>query len=118
MPTKEFFIERIEHELATARIALTAGNDGKTRVCARRAAGQAITWFCSKYPRPDWRTDAMSQLRHLQEDESFPPNVRDAAVRLTTRISESFTYPSSTDPIADARIIVDAIMIVVGEHDH
>lgn len=118
MRSKEFFSERIEHELTTAGIALTAGNDGKARVCARRAAGLAITWFCSQFPRPAWHTDAMSQLRHLKDDESFSSDVRDAATRLTTRITERFTYPFSTDPIEDARIIVNAITKLMDDHAH
>ena len=116
MPTREFFIERIEHELISASIALTAGNDGKARVCARRAAGQAITWFCSEFPRPASQIDVMSQLRHLKDDESFSSVVRDAAVRLSTRITERFTYPFSTDPIDDARIIVNAITKLMDDH--
>ena len=116
MPTREFYIERIEYEFTTAGIARTAGNDGRARVCARRAAGLAITWFCSKFPRSAWRTDAMSQLRHLKDDESFSSNVRDAATRLTTGITERFTYPFSTDPIEDARIIVNAIVKLMDDH--
>ena len=109
MRSKEFFVEQIEKEFANACEALNAGNDGKARVCARRAAGQAITWYVSKHPRTDWRQDAMSQLEGLKNDEAFPQNVRDAALRLTAKISLTFEYPFSTNPIDDAKIIIEAI---------
>jgi hypothetical protein len=109
MPAKEYYFEQIEKEFAIAREAIRTGNAGKARVCARRAAGQAITWFLSKFPRPGWQPDALSQLQRLNSDESFPPTVRDAAQRLTTKISDRFTYPFSTNPIEDARVIIEYI---------
>jgi hypothetical protein len=117
MPAKEYYLEHIEQEFAVAREALNVGNDGKARVCARRAVGQAITWLLSKHPRDGWSADAMSQLKKLQDDVSFPKEVRDAAVRLTTKISERFTYPFSTDPLADAKIIIDHIEQIMHDAD-
>ncbi len=58
----------------------------------------------------------MSQIRHLQDDESFPNDVRDAARRLSTRISERFEYSPSADPIDDAIIIINEITRVL-DHD-
>ncbi|MBI3365403.1 MAG: hypothetical protein HY033_10880, partial [Ignavibacteriae bacterium] len=82
MPNKEYYFEQIEKELATAREALKIGNAGKARVCARRAAGQALTWLMTKYPRSDWGKDALGQLSCVKDDAAFPREVRDAAVRL------------------------------------
>lgn len=109
MPTKEYYFEQIDKEFAVAREAITAGNEGKARVCARRAAGQATTWFLSKFPRQGWQPDALNQLQRLSNDESFPQHVRDAAQRLTTKISDRFTYPFSANPLEDARMIIDHI---------
>ncbi len=110
MPSKERYLEEISKEFTTAQQALSEGNEGKARVCSRRAAGIAITWYLSKVPRPGWHADALHQLLHLKDDTTFSPEVRDAALRLTTKISGRFAYPFSTNPIADARIIVDAII--------
>ena len=113
MPKKTYYFEQIEKELATAREALKTGNEGKARVCARRAAGQAIVWFMTKFPRPDWGADALSQLAHLQDDRTFPREIRDAAVRLTTKISDRFTYPFTSKPVDDARLIVGHIETIM-----
>lgn len=113
MSSKEFFLINIDKELTGAREALKSGNNGKARVCSRRAAGQAIAWFLSAYPHERWGADAMNQLSNLKEDESFPKAVRDAAVRLTTKISERFTYPFTNDPIEDAQLIIKHIEMVM-----
>jgi hypothetical protein len=110
MPTKESFIESIEKELLTGKEAQSAGNSGKARVCARRAAGQAITWFLSRHPHPDWGADALSQLKHLKDDPNVSQECRDAAARLSARVSEDFTYPFSSDPLEDAGIIIRTLM--------
>jgi hypothetical protein len=106
MPTREQFIELIEKEFSAARAAHAGGNEGRARVCARRAAGAAITWFHAAGHRTGWGTDAMRQLEHLRDDEEFPAGVREAAGRLTAKITAHFTYPFPTDPIADAALIV------------
>jgi len=108
LPDKSHYDDLIAKELATGRAALKAGNDGMVRVCARRASGQAITWFVT-IRKLSWPPDAMAQLRMLAEDSGFPQAARDAATRLTTKITDRFTYPFSTDPLGDAQIIIDAI---------
>jgi len=111
------YLEQIEIELATAQAALQVGNDGKARVCARRAAGQALTWFLSEFPKGDWGKDAMQQLMHLRDDTSFPVEVREAAVRLTTKISQQFDYPFTNDPLADAQVIILYVQSLMERHD-
>ena len=109
MPTKEYYLDQIEKELSTAREARQSGNDGKARVCARRAAGQAVAMYLAKNPMPAWGTDALSQLKHLKDSPEFSQPCRDAAARLTTKISDQFTYQFSTDPLEDANIIIRSI---------
>ena len=106
MPGKEYYSERIETEFASAREALELGNDGKVRVCARRAVGHAIEWFLTKFSGEGWGSDAMTRLTRLRDDKSFPQEIRDAAARLTARITGQFTYPHKTNPEEDAVIIV------------
>jgi hypothetical protein len=118
MPSKEFFFEQIEKEFAVAREAQRIGNDGKARVCARRAVGQAIAWYVTKFPQTKWGADAVRQLQHLKDDVSFSQEVRDAAERLTTKVSDQFTSPFSTDPIQDAKIIITHIERLMDESAH
>ena len=61
----------------------------------------------------------MGQLKKLQSDESFPKEIRDAAERLTTKITQQFTSPFSTNPIDDAVIIIEHVKKMMGhENEH
>lgn len=105
MPSTAKHIESIKKELAAARAAAVEGNDGKTRVCARRAAGAALEWYATAYPGAVKGSDALSRLKYVSEEPTFPADVREAAQKLITRITDRFQYPFSTDPVADAEII-------------
>jgi len=96
----------IEQELAAARAAQQDHNDGKARVCARRAVARATQTWIVRLPLPRWRGDAMARLRHIQEDASFPLPIRQAAERLNTPVTRQQTAPFTTDPVADARLII------------
>lgn len=98
--------ERIKEELAKAEAALREGNDGMVRVCARRAVGLAAEAWLERFPGKHWRGDALNQLRQIWADESFPQDIRRAAERLMTKVTQRDTAPFSTDPIADARRII------------
>jgi len=97
----------IEQELAAAGAARLDGNDGKARVCARRAVARATEAWLARLPLPRWRGDAMAHLRQIQQNESFPLPIRQAAERLSTPVTRQHQTPFTTDPIADARLIID-----------
>lgn len=107
MPSKEHYLELIEKEFSTAAEARRIGNEGKARVCARRAAGHAVEWYLSEHPQTGWGISTMTRLAHVHDDRAFPEPIRDAAARLTAKISRNFTYAITSDPDADARLIVD-----------
>ena len=96
----------IEQELAAAKVALQDSNDGKARVCARRAVARATEAWLAGLPFPRWRGDAMTHLRHIQQDTSFPLPIRKAAERLSTPVTRQLTAPFTTDPVTDARLII------------
>lgn len=96
----------IEQELAAAEAARQDNNDGKARVCARRAVALATEAWLARLPLPRWRGDAMAHLREIQQDESFPLPIRQAAERLSTPVTRQQTAPFTTDPVADARLII------------
>jgi hypothetical protein len=99
----------IDAELAQARKAREAGNEGQARVCARRAAGIAIREWYQRRLGARWHGDALKQLQRLQADPLAPENVRAAAQRLTTRVDFDHTLPFEDDPIEDARGIVEFV---------
>ena len=98
--------EEVEQELAKAATGLREGNDGLARVCARRAVALGAQAWGKRGSRKAWPADAMNQLRKIQEEETFPLWVREAAQRLLTKATQRDQAPVSKDPIADARLIL------------
>ncbi|HNA84680.1 MAG TPA: gluconokinase [Nitrospira sp.] len=97
---------RIAQELFTAKQAWSAGNEGKARVCARRAvAAAAESWFAHRGEQVA-QADAMAYLRRIQQHEAVPSAVRQAAERLTTAVTRRHDTPFTTDPISDASLII------------
>ena len=99
--------EQIKQELAKATDGLHNGNDGLARVCARRAVAVATQHWNEQRNLLAWQGDAMHQLRKIQEHTIFPLPIREAAQRLLTKVTEQAHSPMTTDPIADARIILN-----------
>jgi hypothetical protein len=97
----------IEQELAAAEAAWKDANDGKARVCARRAVALATEAWLERLPVRRWRGDAMEHLRQIQQDSSLPLPIRQAAERLSTPVPRRHAAPFTTDPIGDARVIVE-----------
>lgn len=104
----------ITRELVGAAAAWKSGNDGKARVCARRAVALADEAWLAQQAFPSWSGDAMAHLRRIQQDMSFPSSVRQAAERLTTTVTKKQTAPFTTDPIGDANAVI-AFLIGVSE---
>ena len=71
MSSKEPRVGLIEHELAAAETAWKEGNDGKSRVCARRAVARATEEWSERIYDRRWHGDAMEHLRQIQQDASL-----------------------------------------------
>jgi hypothetical protein len=102
-------MNKIQQELEMAAQARAAGNEGKARVCARRAAGLAIREHYRRARGAGWGGDAYAQLVHLREDDQADAALRAAAARLTTKVDHDHQLPFSQDPLDDARLIVSAL---------
>lgn len=92
----------IENEIQNARAARTNGNEGRARVCARRAAGIGLREYFVKHSLP---VDGLSGYQLLQAFinlPDIPTSVRQNAINLTSRVTESFQLPDNIDLISDA----------------
>ena len=106
----------IEQELAAAEAARHDNNDGKARVCARRAVARATEAWLARLPLSRGRGDAMAHLRQIQQNESFPLPIRQAAERLGTSVTRQHAAPFTADPIADARLIIAYLSSTTSEN--
>ncbi len=96
----------VEQELSAAEAAWKIGNDGKARVCARRAVALAHEAWLARHSIQTGSLDAMGHLRRIQTDESVPHSVRQAAERLTTSVTRRDCAPFTSNPMDDARMII------------
>src|SRR5215204_67978 len=103
-------MDQIDQELSTGEAVGKIANEGKARVCARRAVALADDAWLARHSVQAQRMDAMGHLRRIQGDESVPLSVRQAAERLTTTVTRRDSAPFTSDPIGDARMIIAHLM--------
>ena len=102
--------ERIDAELRAAEAARSAGNEGRARVCARRAAGLAAGSWLARSGEAPHGSSVYDRLRRLQRAPGLPDELRRAAARLTTRVTEGHTLPHPEDPLEDARRLIAGLL--------
>ena len=95
----------ISKELSAAVEALDDGNEGKARVCARRAVGKAYAIAAVGHPAST-NTNAPAVLATIMETRDYPPEVRAAARRLATSVASEEKNEISRHPVEDAGIII------------
>ena len=99
----------IEAELEHAERAGMAGNAGRARVCARRAAGIAARNFLTRHGLRLRDRSAYTALQALAEFPGLAPDLRIATLHLVTHVTEEFTLPMDADLIADARKLIGGL---------
>jgi len=106
--------DRIEAELEYARGERAQGNEGRARVCARRAAGWAVAAYRQQRLGVEPHPNAYQLLCWFQKFEDIPNDLRMAAARLTTRVTPTHELPHCEDPLEDAQAIVQALFKEMG----
>ncbi|HUS84384.1 MAG TPA: hypothetical protein VMX56_04510 [Anaerolineales bacterium] len=106
--------QTIRRELEDANRARIEGNEGQARVCARRAAGWAVSFMRSLTENREIESNAFDMLQWLAQHVDTADAVRAAAIRLTTHVSLDHTLPFQEDPLEDAGMIVEALLGVDG----
>jgi hypothetical protein len=98
----------IETELENAERARAAGNEGRARVCARRAAGMAARDFLARND-VQVKGSAYEVLKVLEAFPGLSPDLRAVAAHLTLRVSEEFTLPAGIDLILETRKLIGGL---------
>jgi hypothetical protein len=101
---------RIDAELQSAWQARAQGNEGRARVCARRAAGAALAAYYAGRDGPPASANAYQLLRRVQKTPAIRSEIGQAARRLTVRVDASHRLPHMQDPLEDAVSLVNAVL--------
>lgn len=102
--------KELNHELQMAADARAVKNEGKARVCARRAAGVAIREYLTRKRIEPPSTSAYDLLKFLEEMDGTPAYIRQATVYLRLRVTEEFRLPVDVDLIAEAQNICSTLL--------
>jgi hypothetical protein len=100
----------IQKELETAEGARARGNEGRARVCARRAAGLAVREYLTRQGIRPPSVSAYDLLNLLKDDPHLSPNLKLIADHLTLRVTEEFKLPVDADLIAEARKLCEELL--------
>ncbi len=101
-----------------AQAARAVGNEGRARVCARRAAGLAARDFLNRQSITPGRpaqgnprnSSAYETLQTLAAFPGLAPHLRQAALHLTMRVSGEFQLPAGIDLIAEANQLIGGLI--------
>jgi hypothetical protein len=102
--------QRFETELAQAETARAAGNEGRARVCARRAAGLAAEEYFNRRGLPQMGPSAYDHLRSLRDLPDLDDHVRQKVDHFLVRVTPEYTLPVPADLVAEARWLAQALL--------
>ena len=95
--------DQYEIELKNALAARKAGNEGKARVCARRAAGIIVGEHFSRQGIQLTDRSAYDRIKYLLSMENITDEVRETAQHFLIRVTPEQKLPIQADLIADAK---------------
>jgi hypothetical protein len=90
-------------ELGQADAARAVGNEGRARVCARRAAGIIAQEFMRRQGIDLVTPSAFDLLRDLQSSPLISQEIQEKTTHFLLRVDTDFSLPAEVDLLADAR---------------
>ena len=109
MQLQQSWRERFRQELAHAEEARASGNEGRARVCARRAAGIVAAEFIRRRGgQPP--ASAYGLLRHLQALPGVSAQVQETAGHFLVRVTTEHNLPMAADLVAEAGWLAEELL--------
>ena len=100
---------QIQEELLLAKQSRSEGNEGRARVCARRAAGAAAQEYLQKAGSGDRVENALESLIALKSELDLPERVARAIDFLLQRVDLDHNLPFDVDLIDEAATVIQYI---------
>ncbi len=95
--------EQFTAELNAAENARAQSNEGRARVCARRAVGLLLSAYFAVQGIDYQRPSAYDKLRFFATLPDIPEEIRQVAQHFLVRVTPEFALPVDVDLIADAK---------------
>ena len=110
MSIKRDWRVRFAREMKMAEQARAAGNEGKARVCARRAAGIVADEYLRRRGISTPAMTAYERVKLLGTWPGMPAGVAEVVAHMTTRVNEDYELPIDADLVADAQWLARALL--------
>ena len=107
---------QIQEELLLAKQSRREGNEGRARVCARRAAGAAAQNFLLQAGFGDQKENVLESLQKMKHALTLPEHVEKAIDSLLLKVDTDHSLPLDIDLISEAEKVID--FILSGEEVH
>lgn len=101
---------QFDTELNNAEAARTSGNEGKARVCARRAAGIVVGEYMRRRQISFSKTSAYDRIKYLVSQEFLSPEARQVLEHFLLRIDTDHKLPVDADLIVEARWLSETLL--------
>jgi len=98
-------------EINQAEMARSAGNEGKARVCARRAASILIDEYLHQLGIDTDSSNVYTLLKMMQVAPGIPDEVRVVTHHFLMRIKPDGTLPEDIDLIADVHWLEAKLLV-------
>ncbi|MFC1922500.1 hypothetical protein ACFLY4_04355 [Chloroflexota bacterium] len=92
-------------ELKVAEDARQAGNEGRARVCARRAAGHIVGEYLRRAGITFKSESALDRLRYLETYSNTPALTKVTVEHFLVHITPEHKLPIDADLIADVELL-------------
>jgi len=110
MRNRTIWHSRFQDELDSALEARESGNEGKARVCARRAAGIALGEYFQRRGLPNQGPSAIYRLQYLITLADIPARATEIAEHLLLRVNEEFKLPIDADLISETHELAELLL--------
>ena len=94
---------QVARELFLAEEARANGNEGRARVCARRAASLIIAEYLDRRGLPDPGVSVIDRLRFMESLPDVSAGVKQTIQHLLIHVTPEYSLPVDVDLIAEAR---------------
>jgi hypothetical protein len=98
-------------EITKARVARQSGNEGKVRVCARRAVGILLREYFAQQGQNNPGTSAYDRIRLFQSLPHLTAQIREVIDHFLVHVTPDRTLPGKHDLIAEAEWLASQIFV-------
>lgn len=106
--TKINIIQKIKKELLMAERSRISGNEGRARVCARRAAGWAIQEHLRRQGESFISTNALDCIKFFATRDGLPAEISAVLQHLTTKLEKDSLDEEAYYPIQGVDLVQEA----------